>query len=113
MTTYLITRHPGAVEWIARQGVSTDAVLTHLDSNLIQAGDTVIGTLPVHLAAAVCERGGKFISLTLDLPLALRGRELMVDDLDACCARLEPFIIKPNASTNELSAPTLIANQTP
>ena len=93
MTTYLITRHPGAVEWVLRQGVSADAVLTHLDPSRIQAGDTVIGTLPVHLAAAVCARGAKFVSLTLDLPPALRGRELKVDDLEACGARLEAFVV--------------------
>lgn len=93
MTTYLITRHPGAVEWVARQGVAPNAVLNHLNPDLIHAGDTVIGTLPVHLAARVCERGAKFVSLTVDLPSALRGRELTVDDLEACGARLETFVI--------------------
>lgn len=100
MTTYLITRHPGAVAWVTRQGVAADAVLTHLDPSLIQAGDTVIGTLPVHLAAAVCERGAKFISLTLDLPPALRGRELNADDLEACGARLESFVIHVQSACN-------------
>ena len=93
MTTYLITRHLGAVDWMARQGVVVDTVLSHLDPNLIKRGDTVIGTLPVHLAAVVCERGAKFVCLTLDLPPDLRGGEIKVEDMDAWGARLEVFVI--------------------
>ena len=51
MTTYFVSRHPGAVAWAARRGLAVDAYLAHLDPQQIQPGDTVIGILPVHLAA--------------------------------------------------------------
>ena len=35
MSTYFVTRHPGAVEWAARRGISADRTLIHLDLNQI------------------------------------------------------------------------------
>jgi CRISPR-associated protein Csx16 len=93
MTTYFVTRHPGAVEWAARQGLSVDEVLAHLDPEAIQAGDVVVGTLPIHLAARVCERGGRYFNLSLDMPPDARGRELTADDLERYGARLEEYRI--------------------
>jgi CRISPR-associated protein Csx16 len=94
MTTYLITRHAGAIEWIARQGMQVDQHVTHLDPATIQIGDIVIGTLPVNLAAQVCEQGGHFYNLSLDLPPEARGHELTADDLQHYGARLEKYCIE-------------------
>lgn len=91
--TYFISRHPGAVEWAARRGLRVDEVIEHLDIATIQGGDTVIGTLPIHLAAEVCARRARFLYLSLDLPAEARGRELTADDLDRYGARLEAFRI--------------------
>ncbi len=93
MTTYFITRHPGALDWARRQGIAVDEHVSHLDTNQIRAGDTVIGTLPVNLAADVCSRGARYLHLSLDLPPAARGRELGADELDTFGARLEAFVI--------------------
>ena len=57
MTTYFITRHPGAIAWAKQQGITVGRQHTHLDVNDIQPGDTVIGILPVNLAAEICQRG--------------------------------------------------------
>ena len=95
MTTWFISRHPGAKVWAAEQGLRIDQHLTHLDTARIQRGDTVIGTLPVHLAAAVCQVGARFYNLSLDLPAHWRGRELSADELRQCQARLESFDIQP------------------
>lgn len=76
MTTYLITRHPGARNWAEEHGVAVDRVIDHLDTAMIKPGDTVIGTLPVNLAAEVCARGGRYFHLTLDLPPEWRGVNL-------------------------------------
>jgi CRISPR-associated protein Csx16 len=43
MTTYFISRHPGAITWAARQGLAVDQQLSHLDPNIVHDGDTVIG----------------------------------------------------------------------
>jgi CRISPR-associated protein Csx16 len=105
MTTWFVSRHPGAIAWAADQGLRIDHHLSHLDAALIQPGDTVIGTLPVHLAAAVCSQGVRFFNLSLDLPPGWRGRELDADELSRCNARLEPFDVRtvPGLPGNALS----------
>lgn len=95
MTTFFVSRHPGALEWAAGEGLTVDAVITHLDPETIQPGDVVIGTLPIHLAARVCERGGRYLHLSLDLPPEQRGRELSATDLRRFGARLEEYRVIP------------------
>ena len=93
MTTWFITRHPGARQWALERGLHIDRHCVHLEPALIEAGDTVIGSLPVHLAAAVCERGARYVNLSLDLPAHARGRELSTEELAAFNARLEAFTV--------------------
>jgi CRISPR-associated protein Csx16 len=95
VTTTLITRHPGAIEWAARQGLTVDQQIAHLDPAAVKPGDVVIGTLPVNLAAEVCARGGQFFNLTLDLPADQRGRELAAEELERYGARLEEYCVLP------------------
>lgn len=95
MTTYFVSRHPGAVEWAASAGFSQAQVIPHLDPAVIHRGDAVLGTLPVHLAAQVCERGGRYYNLSLDLPREWRGKELSAEQLRSCRARLERYDIRP------------------
>ncbi|MBS0512385.1 MAG: CRISPR-associated protein Csx16 [Proteobacteria bacterium] len=97
MTTWFVTRHLGAVEWARRKGLIVDRQIAHLDPETIAPGDTVIGILPVNLAARVCKRGARYLNLTLDLPAEARGRELSADELDAYGARLEAFIVESEA----------------
>lgn len=60
MTTWFISRHQGAIEWVKKQNILIDRFESHLDTSLVQAGDVVIGTLPIHLAAEICQKGAKF-----------------------------------------------------
>lgn len=94
MTTWFVSRHPGAIAWATQQGLRVDQHAAHLDPSQVQSGDTVIGTLPVNLAAQVCRQGAQFFNLSLDLPIYLRGRELNADELRTCRARLEKFHIE-------------------
>ena len=94
MTTWFVTRHPGAVEWAARKGLHIDRHDTHLDPDTVAPGDTVIGILPVHLVARLCVRGARYLHLSLDLPATARGRELSADELEAHGARLQAFIVE-------------------
>ncbi len=94
MTTWFVTRHPGAVEWAARQGLQIDRHVAHLDPASIAPGDTVIGILPVNLAARICERGAHYLNLSLDLPAEARGQELSADELEGFRARLEAFEVR-------------------
>lgn len=94
MTTYFITRHPGAKQWAQQEGFAIDQLVAHLDPEEVQPGDTVLGTLPVNLAAEVCHRGARYFHLSLELPPEWRGRELAVEDMRRFGARLEEFSIE-------------------
>jgi CRISPR-associated protein Csx16 len=95
MTTYFISRHPGAVAWAQGQGLHIHQVLPHLDPHTVQPGDTVMGTLSLPVAAQVCARGARYLHLSLNLPLALRGQELSAEQLRACGAHLCEYRVEP------------------
>lgn len=94
MTSFFISRHPGALEWSERQGLKIDRRVVHLDPADISPGDIVAGSLPVHLVADVCARGARYLHLALDLPAHARGRELTADELERFGARLEPLLVE-------------------
>jgi CRISPR-associated protein Csx16 len=94
MTLYFVSRHPGAQEWAREENIAVDALVEHLDPAIVMPGDTVIGSLPVNLAAEVCERGARYLHLSLELPLGSRGRELSAQDMRQCGARLEEFTVR-------------------
>ena len=91
MTTYLVSRHRGAWAWAAEEGIPIDLVVEHLDPEAIQPGDCVVGTLPINLAAAVCERGGRYFHLSLHLSRQSRGQELTPERMRTHGARLEEY----------------------
>jgi CRISPR-associated protein Csx16 len=95
MTTWFVSRHPGAVEWARRLGLEVDRWVAHLQAADVAPGDVVAGTLPVQIAAEVCARGARYLHLSLDLPAAARGRELSANELERYGARLEGFIVSP------------------
>ncbi|MCP5229389.1 CRISPR-associated protein Csx16 [Accumulibacter sp.] len=94
MSIWFISRHTGAIAWAKRQGMVVDHQLGHLDPQQVAAGDTVIGTLPINLAAEVCAREAKYYHPSLRLPPALRGTELDADQLEELDARLERYLIQ-------------------
>jgi CRISPR-associated protein Csx16 len=94
MTNWFITRHPGAIEWAARRGLTVDRLIPHLDPADIRPGDTVIGSLPVNLAAEVCAGGARYLHLSLDLPEDARGIELTVEAMCRYGARVEEFRVE-------------------
>jgi CRISPR-associated protein Csx16 len=91
---WFVSRHPGALQWMRMQGVDYDCHVAHLNLEHVIAGDTVYGSLPVHLAAEVCARGAAYYHLQLDMPASARGRELCAEELCAMKARLSPFTIQ-------------------
>ncbi len=92
---FFVSRHRGAIDWARRHPWAIRAdFLPHLDLAQIVRGDIVIGTLPVHLVAAVCARGAKYLHLTIDLAAPQRGQELTADELDAAGARLVHYRVQ-------------------
>lgn len=94
MTIFFVSRHPGAHDWAAAQGIEVDAVIAHLDVAQVRAGDVVIGSLPVNLAAEVCARGGRYLHLSLDLPAEARGSELTAEAMRRYGARVEEYRVE-------------------
>ena len=91
--TWFVTRHPGAVEWARRRGITAE-LIDHLDEDAIarlRPGDIVMGVLPVSVAAEVCARGARFLYLELHVPPELRGKELSADDLERLGAELVEY----------------------
>lgn len=95
-TTWFISRHQGAIDWIKQQHAwHIDHILPHLDPEAIHPGDTVLGTLPVHLAAAVIARGATFHYLQIPQEAHQRGHEHSAEDLTRMGATLKPYHIHP------------------
>lgn len=90
---YFVSRHAGAHEWASRQGLDVH-VVSHFDPEVVEVGDLVIGTLPVQLACRVCELGGQYFHLTLDLAASDRGQEITADRMEQLGARIEEFEIR-------------------
>lgn len=89
MTTYIVSRHVGAVEWIQAALDEPGAVVrSHLNGQSFGRGDTVVGVLPLRWAGLICASGARVLSLDADLLPQQRGRELSPAELDLACARL-------------------------
>ena len=93
-TTWFVSRHPGAIEWAKRRGLIVDRWVEHLEPEKVGENDTIIGTLPVNLAAKVCELGARYLHLSLLLPADWRGQELSADELMATHAELRAFRVQ-------------------
>ena len=94
MAVWFISRHKGAIDWIKQQSLQIDRFESHLNVDDIQADDTVIGTLPIHLAAKVCAKGAKFYFLSVNVSQDQRGMELTAEELIAQQCAIEPFYIQ-------------------
>ena len=94
MTTWFVSRHPGAIDWIRKQGLAVDRWVKHLVVSEIQRGDIVIGVLPIPIAAAVCKKGARFFSLNVLLPEELRGKELSAETLEKFGCTLSEFSVQ-------------------
>jgi CRISPR-associated protein Csx16 len=91
MTIYFVSRHLGALEWMQQNRIPFDHHIPHLDIAQIHSGDTVIGSLPVNLAAEVCARGAAYRHLSLKMQAADRGQELSAQELNRLEATLETY----------------------
>lgn len=95
MTTYFITRHAGALAWAKQQNLSFDIHLEHLlNLEQLQAGDVIIGTLPINLVYQLNLKHVRYTHLSLNIPSHLRGIELSTTQLDECQATLEEFFVQ-------------------
>lgn len=94
-TVWFVSRHPGAIGWIRQQANmpwTIDHFVDHLDLAGVKAGDVVLGTLPVHMASAICAIGAEYWHLSLDTAKNQRGQELTTEEIiraNACLVRYD------------------------
>ena len=94
MSNWFISRHRGAIAWIKEQPQwHIDHYRDHLDPDEIAPGDTVIGTLPLHLAAAVCAKGAQWYALQLLQEAERRGSEYSAAEMRAMGCTLQRYHI--------------------
>lgn len=96
MNVVIVTRHPGAVEWLRERGI-TGAVIDHATPDDIR-GKHVIGALPMHLAAMAA-------SVTvIDMPglqAEQRGKDLTPAEMTAAGAVLVSYVVSATDTTPE------------
>lgn len=96
--TWFVSRHPGAWEWFLRYGKQERwknvERVSHIEADKVKRGDVVIGILPIHLAAEVCNNGAQYWHLSISVPEHLRGKELTCDNMTLLSAKLEQYKVR-------------------
>ena len=103
MSVYFISRHPGARQWLAEEGIAVDEHLAHLEPGRLAPGDLVIGNLGIQQVAALQARGVRYQHLCLDLEPEERGVELTPAEMRARGARLEAYEVRSLAPAAPLA----------
>ena len=84
----IVTRHPGAVEWLERRGL-TGTYIEHATGDEGEPGDAVYGPPPIDFAAKFLGRGLSVYFIALpEISLDLRKGELSADQIEAAGATL-------------------------
>ena len=112
MITWFVTRHPSAVTWAHQHGIvaapsegGSERIVDTIDPADVSLGDTVIGTLPVHLAAEICARGGRYLHIVMTVPTQRRGGELTPDEMDAFGATCREFLVFGSPAMSVVQTP--------
>lgn len=100
---HVITRHPGAADWVSQHlGFKVHAI-SHLEIDAIESGGSYYGVFPLHLAAAICTKGSACWAISVNMPPALRGQELSAQQLDELDARLVRYNVQAIAEQTKSS----------
>lgn len=91
MAVFFVSRHPGAVEWAKNNIEKIDVLSDHLDPKEVNEGDTVIGNLPMAMAAEICSKGARFFAISIQVKRDDRGQELSSQKLDEYDCKIEEF----------------------
>lgn len=94
MTTWFVSRHKGAIEWMKQQNIKVDRWETHLNPSEVKSGDTVIGVLPMGMAAKICQQGAVFYALDFSINREQRGKELVDDELSQLGCKLLRYDVR-------------------
>jgi len=88
MTTHIITRHKGAIEWLEKKGYKGEISDTAVVEKY-KKGDAVIGVLPIHIICELEKKGVETILIQMPtIPPEARGKEITPEDMDKYGAKL-------------------------
>lgn len=94
MKTIIVTRHPGALDWLQKHHpeLGEADVVSHASADQI-TGVRVVGVLPIDLAA-LC---GEYWHLSMEVPPEYRGKELSCEDMErfGCSIRRYSIEVAP------------------
>ena len=91
MAVFFVSRHPGAVEWATNNIKKIDVLSDHLDTKDVKEGDSVIGNLPMAMAAEICSKGARFFAISIQVRKDERGQELSSQKLEEYDCKIEEF----------------------
>ncbi len=92
--TIIVTRHPGLIEWLGRQGITGEVKPSVTVADI--EGKHVIGALPAHIA----QHALWVTSVDYSCPFEKRGKDLTADDLDSFGAKLFDYKVIPVIDTD-------------
>lgn len=99
MTTWFVSRHPGAIDWLEKTGIKVDRYAEHLSSDDVAFGDFVYGVLPLHIISDICSKGARFFALDFSMNASQRGKDLTKSELDSLNCKLQEYIVIKKEST--------------
>lgn len=88
----VITRHPAFVEYLLDKGIIKEGeyeVIEHASPEKIMKRRVIASGLPLHLAC-LCER---VFTVSINLPLELRGKELTLEDMKKYAGDIQEYIV--------------------
>lgn len=88
MQYLIVTRHPGAVEWLRNLGIEGETV-AHVET-LPETPHIIVGVLPLHLAVSALQEGHRVVVIQFTGPPP-RGGEYTAAEMDAAGAYLAEF----------------------
>jgi len=91
MSTLIVTRHSGLVQYLIAKGfVSADVEVVEHASAEVVTGKHVWGVLP-HSLSVLC---ASFTEIPLSLPVELRGKELTMEQVEEYAGEPVTYIVK-------------------
>lgn len=95
LTSYFVTRHSATKVWAKEQEIKVDHWLEHISElSLFNEGDVIYGTLPIQIAAQLCNQGVRYGHFSLQVPPCMRGVEFSVEQLSSFQPKIEFFSIQ-------------------
>lgn len=105
-TDCIVTRHPGAAEWVQRRLGRAVRVIDHLLPQEIEPGIRYHGVFPLNLAADICRAGAQCWAISVQLPSELRGHELSAEQLETLGARLVRYQVSEISTADLETGPS-------